>query len=44
MTSFCVMAFLSRGHTPGFGPYGKQLDRAIDYVLSCQQGGRPALS
>ncbi len=37
VTSFCVMAFLSRGHTPGFGPYGKQLDRAIDYVLSCQQ-------
>jgi hypothetical protein len=37
VTSFCVMAFLSRGHTPGFGPYGKQLDRAIDYVLSCQK-------
>jgi hypothetical protein len=31
------MAFLSRGHQPGFGPYGEQLNRAIDYVLSCQQ-------
>ncbi len=37
VTSFCVMAFLSRGHSPDFGPYGKQLDRAIDYVLSCQK-------
>jgi prenyltransferase beta subunit len=36
VTSLCVMAFLSRGHQPGFGPYGKQLDRAIDYVLDCQ--------
>jgi hypothetical protein len=36
ITSLCVMAFLSRGHQPGFGPYGKQLDRAIDFVLSCQ--------
>jgi hypothetical protein len=37
VTSLCVMAFLSRGHQPGFGPYGQQLNRAIDYVLSCQQ-------
>ncbi len=37
VTSLCVMAYLSRGHQPGFGPYGQQLNRAIDYVLSCQQ-------
>lgn len=37
VTSLCVMAFLSRGHQPGFGPYGQQLNRAIDYVLSCQK-------
>jgi hypothetical protein len=37
VTSLCVMAFLSRGHQPGVGPYGQQLDRAIDYVLSCQK-------
>jgi hypothetical protein len=37
VTSLCVMAFLSRGHQPGFGPYGRQLNRAIDFVLSCQR-------
>jgi hypothetical protein len=37
VTSFCVLAFLSRGHQPGAGPYGKQLERAIDYVVSCQK-------
>lgn len=37
VTSLCVMAFLSRGHQPGVGPYGQQLDRAIDFVLSCQK-------
>jgi hypothetical protein len=37
VTSFCVLAFLSRGHQPGSGPYGKQLERAIDFVLSCQK-------
>jgi hypothetical protein len=37
VTSFCVLAFLSRGHQPGVGPYGSQIDRAIDFVLSCQK-------
>jgi hypothetical protein len=36
VTSLCVMAFLARGHQPGKGPYGAQLDRAIDYVLDAQ--------
>jgi len=36
VTSLCVLAFLSRGHQPGAGPYGAQLNRAIDFVLSCQ--------
>jgi hypothetical protein len=36
VTSLCVMAFLSRGHLPGFGPYGQRLNRAIDFVVSCQ--------
>jgi hypothetical protein len=36
VTSFCVMALLSRGHQPGVGPYGQRINRAIDYVLSCQ--------
>jgi hypothetical protein len=37
VTSLAVMAFLSRGHTPGVGPYGDRLDRAIDYVLKHQR-------
>lgn len=36
VTSLCIMAFLSRGHVPGEGPYGEQLTRAIDYVLTTQ--------
>jgi len=34
ITSLCVMAFLSKGHTPGLGPYGDVINRGIDYVLS----------
>ena len=37
VTSLCVLAFLSRGHQAGAGPYGEQINRGIDYVLSCQQ-------
>jgi len=36
VTSLCVMAFLSRGHQPGLGPYGQHINRAIDFVVSCQ--------
>ncbi len=39
VTSLCIMAFLSRGHQPGVGPYGQQLNKAIDFVLSCQREG-----
>ena len=28
-----IMAFLSRGHTPGQGPYGEQVNKAIDFIL-----------
>lgn len=38
ITSLCILAFLSRGHLPNQGPYGKQLNRAIDYVLTKQRG------
>ena len=38
VTSLAVMAFLSRGHLPGQGPYGTQIDRAIDFVLATQRG------
>lgn len=36
VTSLCVMAMLARGHQPKKGPYGAQIDRAIDYVLDMQ--------
>lgn len=36
-TSLAVMAYLSKGHMPGEGPYGKQIEAAIDYVLRVQQ-------
>jgi hypothetical protein len=37
ITALAVMAYLSRGHLPGQGPYGERLNRAIDFVLSCQK-------
>jgi hypothetical protein len=36
ITSLCVMAMLARGHQPGKGRYGRQLERAIDFVLTLQ--------
>lgn len=36
VTSLCTMAFLSRGHVPGDGPYQSQLQQSIDYVLDTQ--------
>ena len=36
-TSLAIMAYLSKGHLPGEGLYGRQIDKAIDYVLSLQQ-------
>jgi len=36
VTSLCVLAFLSAGHQPGEGQYGDVINRAIDYVLKCQ--------
>lgn len=38
VTGLCIMAFLSKGHLPGGGEYGEELNGAIDYVISCQRG------
>ena len=51
VTSLAAMAFMARGHVPGQGPYGDNLNRAIDYVMSLQQpngllcahGGSPTM-
>jgi hypothetical protein len=44
VTALCVMAFFSRGHKPGEGPYGANIDRAIDYVLSFQDSDSGAIT
>jgi hypothetical protein len=43
VTSLCILAFLSRGHQPGRGPYGAALERAIDYVLDMQNASSGAI-
>ena len=35
--SLAALAFLSRGHVPGQGPYGDVIDKAIDFVLDSQK-------
>jgi prenyltransferase beta subunit len=35
--SLAGMAFMSGGSTPGRGPYGRNVDRCVDYVLSNAQ-------
>ena len=37
VTSLAVMAFMARGHVPGQGPYGDNVNRGIDFVLTQQQ-------
>ncbi|MCA9213482.1 MAG: terpene cyclase/mutase family protein [Planctomycetales bacterium] len=37
VTGLSVLAFLAKGHVPGGGKYGDELDAAIDYILSCQR-------
>ncbi len=37
VTSFAVMAFLSRGHMPDEGRYGKHISQAIRFVLGTQR-------
>ena len=40
VTSLAAMAFLSGGHLPGQGPYGKQTRAALDFVLrNVQENG-----
>jgi len=35
-TSLAVMSFLAAGHVPGEGPYGRQLEEGIEWVLDQQ--------
>ncbi len=36
-TCYAVLAFLSRGHQPNQGRYGKRMKRAVDWLLSTQR-------
>ena len=38
LVSMGALAFLAAGHTPGVGQYGKNVDRALNYVL---KGAKP---
>jgi prenyltransferase beta subunit len=35
ITSFATLAFLSQGHVPDQGKYGKELARSVRFLLSC---------
>ncbi len=37
VTALSVTAFLSRGHVPGQGPYGQQINQGIDAILTSQK-------
>jgi hypothetical protein len=37
ISALCVLAFMSRGHLPGQGPYGEKLEKSVDFLLGCQQ-------
>ncbi|WP_157605144.1 prenyltransferase/squalene oxidase repeat-containing protein [Schlesneria paludicola] len=37
VTGLCILAFLSRGHLPNEGPYGRHLQLAVEYILSVQR-------
>ncbi len=39
ITSLGLMAFMAKAHFPGSGPYGKQLDRAKDFLLKAAKNG-----
>ncbi|HVT81180.1 MAG TPA: prenyltransferase/squalene oxidase repeat-containing protein [Phycisphaerae bacterium] len=37
-TGLAVMAFMARGHVPGQGPYGENLNKGIEAILRLQTG------
>lgn len=44
ITSLAGLAFLAGGHSPGRGPYGQVVQRALDFVLSKEdRASRPGL-
>jgi hypothetical protein len=37
VTCLCTLAFMSHGHLPGSGQYGKRLELAAEFALNCQK-------
>jgi squalene cyclase len=37
ITAFALLAFLSQGHTPDQGIYGKEISKGVRYLLSCSR-------
>lgn len=37
VTSLAGMSFLSAGHTPGRGPYGRHVDKAVRFIIAAAQ-------
>ena len=37
VTALGVLAFLSRGHLPGEAPYGRHIEKAVQFIVSCQR-------
>lgn len=37
VSALAAMAFLAKGHSPGLGPYGDNINRSIDLVLASEQ-------
>jgi hypothetical protein len=37
VTSLCVLGLMAHGHMPGDGLVGQRLDRATDFIMSCQK-------
>jgi squalene cyclase len=35
ITAYVMMAFMSAGHLPGEGPYGKQMEAGLRFLLGC---------
>ncbi len=42
VTSLAALAMMASGSSPGRGPYGKQIDAALQYILENTSGTRPA--
>lgn len=43
VVGLCVLTFLAHGEQPGEGPYGRAIDKAVEYLVNTQQEGNGLL-